>query len=126
MKFEINPVMFLVIPGLLLAFGYLRVSSDEGLTITRDMQKQTARFQVQQQLESAGAEAQTQTAISRYNSGACLLTDQLTQGQFFESVPAGSFVCDRYGWTARVDEFGNVADMAYTDNQDAIRRIWGW
>lgn len=118
--------MFLLLPGLLIAFGYLRVSGDEGIQVTRELEKQTARFQVSQQIEGQAAEAQQQTANDRYRSGTCLYTQQLSKGDYFTSVPRGSFVCDAYGWTARINELGGVADMAYTSDQQIIRNFLGW
>lgn len=126
MSFKIHPILFLLLPGLLIAFGYLRVSGDEGIQVTRELEQQAARFQVNQQIEGQAAEAQQQIANERYRSGTCLYTEQLSKGHYFTAVPPGSLVCDGYGWSARTNEYGGVTDMAYTSDQQVIRNFLGW
>lgn len=123
---RIPSFVFLAAPLALLGVGYLQVSLDPNTKATRAMSAEVGRLQVQQLIESESTTAARATAEGRYSSGNCLLTDRLDRGQQFQQVPPGSVICDRYGWTARVDEYGLVADMAYTDNQDLIRRLWGW
>jgi hypothetical protein len=120
---KMNPLMFLAAPAVLLAMGYLQIANDPEVKATRAMSGVTAQQQVRQQLAADSAAATRQTANDRYTSGVCLRTDRITQGQKY-SAPTGTILCDRSGWTARIDEYGNVSDMAYTDDQDLITRLW--
>jgi hypothetical protein len=119
-----NPILFLIGPAAVLAVGYLQVANDPEIAATRAMSQATAQQQARQIIASDSAEATRQTANDRYTSGVCLRTDKITQGQQYESVPPGTILCDRGGWTARVDEYGNVSELAYTDDQDVITRLW--
>ena len=121
---QMNPVFFLAGPAAVLAVGYLQVANDPDIKATRAMSQATAQQQARQIIASDSAEATRQTANDRYTSGVCLRTDKITQGQQYESVPPGTILCDRGGWTARIDEAGNVSELAYTDDQDVITRLW--
>jgi hypothetical protein len=119
-----NPLLFLVGPALLLALGYFQAANDPETRATRAMSANTAQQQVRQHLAAESAAATRQIANDRYTSGVCLRTDRITQGQRYETVPPGTIICDRSGWTARIDNYGNVTELAYTDDQDVITRLW--
>lgn len=121
---KINPLVFLLGPAAVLAVGYLQVANDPDITATRAMSGATEQQKARQIIAADSAEATRQTANDRYNSGVCLRTDRIERGQRYANVPPGTIICDRSGWTARIDEHGNVADMAYTDDQDVITRLW--
>jgi hypothetical protein len=121
---KMNPILFLIGPAAVLAVGYLQVANDPEIAATRAMSQATAQQQARQIIASDSAEATRQTANDRYTSGVCLRTAKITQGQQYESVPPGTILCDRGGWTARVDEHGNVSELAYTDDQQTITTLW--
>jgi hypothetical protein len=120
---QINPFAFLLAPAALIAVGYLQTNNDPEVQATRAMSGATAQQQIRQHLAADSAAATRQTANDRYASGVCLRTDRIERGQQYD-VPAGTIACDRTGWTARIDQYGNVVDMAYTDDQDVITRLW--
>lgn len=121
---KMNPLFFLLGPAAVLAVGYLQVASDPEVRATRAMSGATEQQKARQLIAADSAAATRQIANDRYTSGVCLRTDRITQGQQYESVPAGTVLCDRSGWTAVVDEHGNVTELAYTDDQDVITRLW--
>lgn len=121
---KMHPLAFLLGPAALLAVGYLQVASDPEVKATRAMSGATEQLQARQLIAADSAAATKATANDRYLSGVCLRTDRITQGQQYFDVPAGTIICDRAGWTARIDEYGNVVDMAYTDDQEIITRLW--
>jgi len=121
---KMHPLAFLIGPAAVLAVGYMQVASNPEIKATRAMSGATEQQKARQIIAADSAAATRQTANDRYQSGVCLRTDRITQGQRYQSVPAGTVICDRSGWTARVDEYGNVVDMAYTDDQDVITRLW--
>jgi hypothetical protein len=121
---QIHPLTFLLAPAAVLAVGYMQVANDPDIKATRAMSGATEQQKARQLIAADSAEATRQTANDRYASGVCLRTDRISQGQKYASVPPGTIICDRSGWTARIDEFGNVADMAYTDDQEIITRLW--
>jgi hypothetical protein len=119
-----RPLFFLAAPALLLGLGYLQVARDPEIQETRALANITEQQRARAIIAADGAAASRQTAHERYTSGVCLRTERITQGQRFQSVPPGTILCDRHGWTAQVDQFGNVTHLAYTDDQDAIMRLW--
>lgn len=121
---QLHPIAFLLGPAAVLAVGYLQVANNPEIKATRSMAGATEQQKARQLIAADSAAATRQTANDRYTSGVCLRTDRITQGQQYEAVPAGTLLCDRSGWTARVDEYGNVTDMAYTDDQQVITTLW--
>ena len=121
---KMNPLVFLVGPAAVLAVGYLQVANNPEIKATRAMSGATEQQKARQIIAADSAEATRQTANDRYTSGVCLRTDRIEQGQKYANVPPGTVICDRSGWTAQIDEYGNVTGMAYTDDQDVITRLW--
>jgi hypothetical protein len=125
MSVRISPWMFLILPALMLAFGFLRVSQDGDLQINREKSRQIALDKNNRILNVGAAKATNELAISRYLGGGCIPVDQVQQGQVYSQLPPYSQLCDQYGWTAEVNEYGEVVNLANTSNTEVVAKYFG-
>ncbi|MDA0265484.1 MAG: hypothetical protein O2890_13950 [Cyanobacteria bacterium] len=126
-----NPLVGIVVPGLLLVIGMVSAATDSSRQERQDLARNTAQTQVKQKLEADQQQALDRLAISRYQgtctyvSGVQLSLELTLVGEGNQPLPEGTAVCDAYGTTAVVKD-GVTADLAKTANQDVIRTFLGW
>lgn len=122
-----NPLYVLPVIGLVFAAGFVGQQLDGSKAQRQDLQRYTANAAVDLELEAARAEAEAQVAISRYQSGHCLLSGhELQPGMAIANVNPGQQICDRQGTTAITDENGILINFARTNDQTVVREFLGW
>ena len=125
MKFQ--PWMLAVLPLALFGFGAVSTLTNPEIQEGRALQRNTAQNRAQARVEARQGEANSQLAITRYQSGNCLLsTVPIKPGMVFSGVPTDVSVCDDQGWTAQLGSDGTVQKLAYTSDTDVIRGFLGW
>ena len=125
MKFQ--PWMLVVLPVSLFGFGAVSTLTNPEIQAGRALQRHTAQNRAQARVEARQGEANSQLAITRYQSGNCLLSEvPLQPGLVYDAIPSDVYLCDRFGWTAQLDADGTVQRLAYTSDTDVIRGFLGW
>lgn len=126
-----NPLVGIVVPGLLLIIGAVSSLTDQGRRDRQALARDAAQTQVRERLETAQTEARDRLAISRYRGPCAYIPDaQLTPGMVLlgdggQPLPDGTAICDAYGTTAVMAD-GVTADLATTGDQAVIRSFLGW
>lgn len=110
-----------------MAFGAIATSLDPSRAERQQWQQFSANAQVNAQIQESRLQAESQLAETRYNSGACVLSNvPLEQGMVVTNLTPGSAVCDNQGTTAVVASDGSLQDLARTNNTTVVRRFLGW
>jgi hypothetical protein len=86
----------------------------------------TAQNQIRMGIEQASAEAERARAEGRYQSGVCIRVQSVSQGQVYDTLSPGNWVCGMDGSTGQLDKNRAVVDVARTNDQAVIRQFAGW
>jgi len=122
-----NPMMMLAFPAAVMAIGAIATSMDPQRSERQQWQQFSANAQVNAQIQEDRLQAESQLAETRYNSGACVLSEvPLQQGMVVSNLTPGSAVCDNQGTTAVVAADGRLDNFARTNNTTVVRRFLGW
>jgi hypothetical protein len=117
----------LAFPVVVMAMGAIATSFDPQRAERQQWQQFSANAQVNAQIQESRLQAESQLAETRYNSGACVLSEvSLQQGMTVGNLTPGSAVCDNQGTTATVASDGFLGDFARTNNTTVVRRFLGW
>ncbi len=126
-----NPLVALVVPGLLLVVGGLSTVTDTERQERQALARDTAQTSVRQQLEANQQAAKDRLAVSRYQ-GTCvyvpetpLVAGLVLLGEHGQPLPEGTAACDAFGGTVVVKD-GVTADLATTGNETVVRQFLGW
>jgi hypothetical protein len=126
-----NPLVGIVVPGLLLVVGAMHSLMDTDRQERQALARDTAETAVRQRLEESQTEARDRLAVTRYQ-GACTYIPeaQLAPGLVLvgpggQPLVDGTAVCDAFGTTAVIAE-GVTADLARTSDQSVVRSFLGW
>jgi hypothetical protein len=126
-----NPLVGVVVPGLLLVIGAVSSLTDADRRDRQALARDAAQTEVRQRLEESQTEARARLAVTRYQ-GACtyipeaqLAPGLVLIGQGGQPLVDGTAVCDAFGTTAVIAE-GVTADLARTADQSVVRSFLGW
>lgn len=122
-----SPLMLLAFPAAVMAIGAVVTAMDSERAERQSWQEFAANAKVNAEIQEDRLLAETGLAETRYQSGACVLSEVvLTPGMVVSNLTAGSAVCDNQGTTAVVDEDGTLQGFARTNDTATIRRFLGW
>ncbi len=122
-----NPMLLLAFPTAVMVIGAVVTSMDTERAERQSWQQFAANAKVNAEIQEDRLLAESGLAETRYDSGACVLSEVALQpGMTVSNLTAGSAVCDNEGTTAVVAENGSLQGFARTNDTATIRRFLGW